>query len=104
MLNDILKSCWAAMTMHSPPGASLESEFGASAAASVRQGVAGAEFVAHAVFWIRTDGRIEYANERACDSLGYARDEMAEMTVFDFDPAYPASLWSRRWQEAKESG
>ena len=90
--------------MHSPSGTSLESHFGTATPASLWQGMEGAEFSAHAVFWIRPDGRIEYANDKACVSLGYTRAEMAGKSVFEFDPAYPRSLWTRRWREAKQSG
>lgn len=33
------------------------------------------------------DGNITELNERACETLGYTRDELLEMTIWDIDPA-----------------
>jgi PAS domain S-box-containing protein len=39
-----------------------------------------------AVFWVRpTDGGFSYVNQATCDSLGYDRDELLAMTVFEID-------------------
>jgi len=44
------------------------------------------------IFWIQEGGRFFYANE-ACGYLGYSRDELLEMTVYDINPLYS-------WEEA----
>lgn len=41
--------------------------------------------LAMGVFRIEEDGSIRYVNARACESLGYSRDELLAMTVFDID-------------------
>ncbi len=44
-------------------------------------------------------GRIVQVNQKACSSLGYSRDEMAGMSVIDFEqgisPAEAAELWEK---------
>ncbi len=43
-------------------------------------------------------------NERACIELGYSRDELLSMTVFDIDPDYDESSRARMEQLVRESG
>jgi len=54
------------------------------------------------MFWIRPDTRLANVNEAACRLLGYTRDELLGMTVFDVDPAFPREAWDAHWQEIKE--
>lgn len=51
------------------------------------------ELITDAVYWIRRDGYISAVNEAACHQLGYTRDELLAMTVFDLDPNYPLAAW-----------
>lgn len=43
-------------------------------------------------------------NEKACLDLGYRREEMLSMTVYDIDPLLDASLHTRMEQKMRESG
>jgi PAS domain S-box-containing protein len=43
-------------------------------------------------------------NEKACLDLGYHRDEMLSMTVYDIDPVLNASLRTRMAQKMRDSG
>lgn len=45
------------------------------------------------IYWTDKDGRIIYANERACQSLGYSREELLGMTVFDVDSVFEPAQW-----------
>ncbi len=54
--------------------------------------------------WVRSDGRIVYANEAACRSLGYSHEELVLMSVPDIDPGVPWSLWPAQWQKMKDAG
>ncbi len=56
------------------------------------------------VFWLDTDGRVLSANEYACGSLGYARDEMVGMHIWDFDPDFPASEWAPLFARIRQVG
>lgn len=55
------------------------------------------EHASDAVFWIREDATVFYANLAACRSLGRTREEILNMSVGDIDPAYDASLWPSHW-------
>jgi two-component system cell cycle sensor histidine kinase/response regulator CckA len=56
------------------------------------------ERLSDAVFCIRHDGRIAYVNQAACKALGYTREELDTMSIFDIDPALGVERWSRLWQ------
>jgi PAS domain S-box-containing protein len=51
--------------------------------------------------WLSSDGRLVYVNETACKSLGYTRDELLSMHVWDIDPDYPRERFSELWGETK---
>jgi PAS domain S-box-containing protein len=40
------------------------------------------------IYRISEEGNILFANEAACRALGYTREELCSMTVFDIDPAF----------------
>ena len=64
-------------------------------------------FVDHAAdaFFLQDEqGRILDVNRRACESLGYARDELLGMTPFDFDPDLTPALVEDRVRELNEGG
>lgn len=41
------------------------------------------------IFWVDGRGALIYVNDAACSSLGYSRDELLRMTVFEIDPDIP---------------
>jgi PAS domain S-box-containing protein len=51
------------------------------------------------VIWFCSDGRIYYANNSACKSFGYSRDEMLSLTIFDINPNVTREIWNDRWLE-----
>lgn len=53
---------------------------------------------------IGPDGKILYANEQACRSLGYSHDELCAMCVFDFDPCFTPSSWAEHRRKLYASG
>lgn len=55
-----------------------------------------------AIFWINEQGRFEFVNRSACDSLGYTRDELLQMSVSDIDPDFTANAWPDHWHRLKE--
>ena len=57
-----------------------------------------------AVFWLGSDARFFYANARACQHLGYSREELLSMTVHDVDPNFQAEVWPKHWEELKRRG
>ena len=60
--------------------------------------------VSEEIFWITADGRLYYANEAACDALGYSHDQLSSMTIWDIDSSFTGENWPMRWNEFKEAG
>jgi len=60
------------------------------------------EHAADIVIWTGPDAKLLYANDKACQALGYSREELGDMTVRDIDPAFPESIWQDHWKELKE--
>ncbi|GEM_PF-6157012 len=50
------------------------------------------------VFWIDPGGIIVYANEIACSSLGYTRQELVGAPVSRIDPSATAEGWAEHWK------
>jgi PAS domain S-box-containing protein len=62
------------------------------------------ERAAISAFWIGRDGRLLFANQRACESLGYSRDELLSKTIHDIDPNITSVEWDRHWASLKQHG
>ena len=58
---------------------------------------------ADCIFWIDREGSLGYVSEATCRTLGYTREELLQMTIFDVDPMAP-SPWSAHWRQLKEQG
>jgi PAS domain S-box-containing protein len=59
------------------------------------------DHTADAAFWMTEDGRFSYVNKAACQALGYSREELAEMTIYDIDPAFTEPMWRESWRRLK---
>jgi len=59
---------------------------------------------ADAIFWMKPDGKISYANEAASELLGYSSGELRNLNAFDIDPNLSDSSWATTWQSSKENG
>ena len=46
------------------------------------------------------DGRLLYVNRRACENLGYSREELLELTVHDVNPSLPREGWRETWRKS----
>jgi PAS domain S-box-containing protein len=55
------------------------------------------------VDWFDSEGHVRYVNESSCRRLGYSREELMGMTVYDIDPDAPRP-WSSHLQEIRERG
>ncbi len=55
-----------------------------------------------AVFQTNDDGQIRYANERACQSLGYTAEELTSLTVPDIDPALDVGGWRKHRERTRD--
>jgi two-component system, sensor histidine kinase and response regulator len=55
------------------------------------------------VFWISpADGRLEYANEAACRTLGFRREELLRMNISDVSPAFDANKLASLMDELRQ--
>lgn len=60
------------------------------------------EVSADEVFWMQSDSRIVYANKSACDRLGYSKEEIVGLYVWEWDPLFPKEVWPAFWQDFVE--
>ena len=56
------------------------------------------------IYWVRADASLAYVNEAACRALGYSRQEMLRMSVFDIDPDFTPERWPAHWERLKRQG
>ncbi|MGO9443616.1 MAG: PAS domain S-box protein [Thiobacillaceae bacterium] len=57
-----------------------------------------------AFLWTDANGKVVYANDVACSSLGYTRDELTGKAVWDFDTDFKAEYWPAAWAEIRQKG
>jgi PAS domain S-box-containing protein len=53
------------------------------------------------VLWVDKDARLTYATESTCKQMGYTRDEIRGLTIYDIDPKAPRP-WSEHWERMKQ--
>jgi len=56
------------------------------------------------VYWISPEGRFVYANDSACNRLGYSRDEVLGMSVWDISLGTSPEGWSALWAKVRQQG
>tara|TARA_R110002050_G_scaffold71891_3_gene154764 strand:- start:163429 stop:166038 length:2610 start_codon:yes stop_codon:yes gene_type:complete len=57
-----------------------------------------------AFFHLSPLGEILYANEYACDILGYTNDELSGMHPWDFDTEFTLNQWTQVWNKLQVNG
>lgn len=62
---------------------------------------AAVNLAADTVFLIRPCGQFHYVNDTACSQLGYSREELLTMSVYDLDANLTADDWPKLWQKVK---
>ncbi|MBP1907941.1 PAS domain S-box protein [Methanolobus bombayensis] len=55
------------------------------------------------ISWITSDASFIYVNEATCDELGYSREELLSMKVFDIDPYFSENMWKGQWDLMKKA-
>lgn len=50
------------------------------------------------VFQMNQDGGFIYLNDQACRSLGYTREELLNMHLWDIDPNFSPERWNAHWE------
>jgi PAS domain S-box-containing protein len=61
-----------------------------------------ADLATDAIFWLDRGGHFVYVNEAACRALGYTRDELLHLTLWDVDPVHPRDAWERSWRHLED--
>ncbi|MBD1939815.1 bifunctional diguanylate cyclase/phosphodiesterase [Microcoleus sp. FACHB-68] len=72
-----------------------------SASDTIKHGV---DMAAEAVFWITSDGRCVYASEAACRQIGYSREALLKLSIWDINPDLSATNWAQHWHTLKQTG
>jgi PAS domain S-box-containing protein len=54
------------------------------------------------IFWVAPDGHFTYVNIAACRVLGYTREELLTMAVFDMSTLHNKENWEEHRQELKQ--
>lgn len=55
-----------------------------------------------AVFFLNGNAQFFYVNEAACQSLGYSKEELLQMTIDQIDPNLVSSDWQSYWQKLRQ--
>ncbi|HEY7746990.1 MAG TPA: EAL domain-containing protein [Desulfuromonadales bacterium] len=56
------------------------------------------------IFRIDENGNITEVNEQACTSLGYTRQELCALRVFDIDPTFVPEIWLEHRKQMRDRG
>jgi len=68
----------------------------------LRQALMSLDNAGDMIFWSRVeDARVCYANQAACDILGYTREELLSLTVPDLNPGRTIESWRRLCAELR---
>ncbi len=62
------------------------------------------EHAADPIFWIDLQGRFAYANNSACISLVYSKEELLRKTITDIIPNFSIVDWKQFWEITKKKG
>jgi len=57
-----------------------------------------------AFFWFDDEANFTDVSDRTCEILGYAREQLLEMRVYDVDPVFPEEAWPGLREQVKETG
>lgn len=53
------------------------------------------------LFIISEDAHFKFVNDAACDKLGYSREQLLALRVFDVDPNFSVTGWPEHWQQLR---
>ncbi|MGA9138630.1 MAG: PAS domain S-box protein [Methanocella sp.] len=54
--------------------------------------------------WLDSNGRIQYVNDRACQIMGYSREELLSMSIWTLDPQYTPERYREVWLSVRKGG
>ena len=53
------------------------------------------------IFWLNPEGKMIFANDAMCETLGYTREELMNMSIYETDPNMPKP-WSEHWERMRQ--
>ncbi|MBN1319972.1 MAG: PAS domain S-box protein [Thermoleophilia bacterium] len=56
------------------------------------------------VFWVDSRGRFARVSDSTCEQLGYSREELLGMSIYDIDPTIVPDDWAEKWDMVREAG
>ncbi len=62
------------------------------------------DHAADIIFWINSDGKFIYANEETYKALGYSREELLSMKLYEVELNFSADIWEDYWEVNRELG
>lgn len=62
------------------------------------------EHATDAIFWINSEGSLEYVNNSACESLGYSRQELLGISIFDINLYFSKDTWADHFKQVRDEG
>ena len=57
-----------------------------------------------AVYWLDSTGQLAYANDAFCRALGYTRDQLSGLSLFDFTADVSKEDYQRAWSQLETQG
>ena len=57
-----------------------------------------------AVYWISSEGGFPYVNAQACRALGYTREELQQLHIWDIDIHFSQEQWKPHWEKVSDAG
>ncbi len=59
------------------------------------------ERASDSVYWMNSEGQFIDVNEAACESLGYSREELLKLHIWDIDVEITSDSWLSAWESIK---
>jgi two-component system cell cycle sensor histidine kinase/response regulator CckA len=56
------------------------------------------------VYWADSSASLMYVSDSMCVQLGYSKDELLGMTLFDINPVLRLSEWEVAWEQLRQQG
>ena len=56
------------------------------------------------VMWMTEVGEVVYANEALCQQLGYRKNELIGLSIFEINPRLTRERWQSHWSEVVQNG
>ncbi|MDD2915467.1 MAG: diguanylate cyclase [Gallionella sp.] len=53
------------------------------------------------IYWLDKNAHVYYVNKKACQTLGYTKEELHNLSIPDLDPLFPMEHWESNWENLK---